>query len=69
MALIQRPRDGSLLVSEGSNPSGELFEIAEQLIRDARKGTRVIWRPLAADDPPLYPDGVGELIRSASWQL
>jgi ADP-ribose pyrophosphatase YjhB (NUDIX family) len=25
MALIQRTRDGALLVSEGSNPSGELF--------------------------------------------
>jgi ADP-ribose pyrophosphatase YjhB (NUDIX family) len=133
MALIQRPRDGALLVSEGSNPSGELFhrplgghveigeyagetvrrefeeeigqelvavrlagvlenifrwdgstqheivfiflagfadpdayEIAEQQIRDARKDTRVIWRPQAADDPPLYPVGVGELIQSAS---
>ena len=25
MALIQRPRDGALLVSEGANPSGALF--------------------------------------------
>ncbi|MGN6681290.1 MAG: NUDIX hydrolase [Streptosporangiaceae bacterium] len=25
MALIRRPRDGALLVSEGSNPSGERF--------------------------------------------
>ena len=25
MALIERPRDGALLVSEGPNPTGELF--------------------------------------------
>jgi ADP-ribose pyrophosphatase YjhB (NUDIX family) len=25
MVVIQRPRDGALLVSEGANPSGELF--------------------------------------------
>jgi ADP-ribose pyrophosphatase YjhB (NUDIX family) len=133
MALIRRPRDGALLVSEGSNPSGEIFhrplgghvefgeyagdtvrrefeeeigqelvgirlagvlenifqwdgstqhevvfifeaafadpdayEIAEQPIRDTGKGTRVIWRPSVAGDPPFYPDGVGELLRSAS---
>jgi len=26
MVLIQRPRDGALLVSEGANPSGEKFQ-------------------------------------------
>jgi ADP-ribose pyrophosphatase YjhB (NUDIX family) len=26
MVLIRRPRDGALLVSEGTNPSGELFQ-------------------------------------------
>lgn len=130
MALIQRPRDGALLVSEGSNPSGELFhrghvefgeyavdtvrrefeeeigqelvavrlasvlenvfqwdgstqheivfvmlagfadpnayEIPEQSVRDARQATRVIWRPQAAGHPPLYPVGLGKLLRFAS---
>jgi len=133
MALIQRPRDGALLVSEGSNPPGELFhrplgghvevgeyaadtvrrefeeeigqelvavrlagvlenifqwdgstqheivfvmlagfadpsgyEIREQSVRDARTATRVIWRPSAAEHPPLYPSGVGGLLRVAT---
>lgn len=128
MALIRRPRDGALLVSEGADPSGALFhrplgghvefgeyaldtvhrefreeigqaltrvrlagvlenifewngdiqheivfvfsaafadapayEIAEQVIRDVRSRTRVIWRPPERAGPPLYPAGVADL--------
>jgi ADP-ribose pyrophosphatase YjhB (NUDIX family) len=133
MALIRRPRDGALLVSEGSSPSGELFhrplgghvefgeyaadtvrrelgeeigqeladvrpagvlenifewgdathheiifvflagfadpnayEIREQLVRDAKEVTRVIWRTQYAGNPPFYPVGIGELARVAT---
>jgi ADP-ribose pyrophosphatase YjhB (NUDIX family) len=129
MAVIQRPRDGALLVSEAANPSGELFhrplgghvefgeyaldtlhrefqeeigqaligvelagvleniflwagatqheivfiftasfadeaayEIPEQTIRDAGTTTRVVWRPVDAASPPLYPVGVTDLV-------
>jgi ADP-ribose pyrophosphatase YjhB (NUDIX family) len=128
MAIIQRPRDGALLVSEDVDPSGALFqrplgghvefgeyaldtvrrefleetgqaltdtrlvgvienifqwagatqheivfiftaafaddaayELEEQVIRDSRRGVRVIWRPAAASSPPLYPEGVANL--------
>ena len=38
------------------------YEIAEQRIQDEQGGhARVIWRPLAAVTPPLYPDGVADL--------
>ena len=133
MALIRRPRDGALLVSEHADPSGAPFqrplgghvefgeyaaqtvhrefgeeigqpltdvrllgvlenifpwrghteheivfifaaafadpaayEIAEQRIRDEAEGrTRVIWRPGGAVSPPMYPDGLLDLLRQA----
>jgi len=44
------------------------YEIAEQRIRDAANDwTRVIWRPAQADAPPLYPEGVLDLIRRERW--
>jgi ADP-ribose pyrophosphatase YjhB (NUDIX family) len=40
------------------------YEIAEQRIRDEAEGrTRVIWRPGDAVLPPMYPDGVLDLVR------
>jgi ADP-ribose pyrophosphatase YjhB (NUDIX family) len=40
------------------------YEITEQPILDDADGrTRVIWRPPGATAPPLYPDGVADLIR------
>jgi len=134
MAVIRRPRDGALLVSEAANPAGELFhrplgghiefgeyaehtvrrelleeigqslsevtllgvlenifdwadsraheivfvfgasfqddsayEVAEQRILDrpADYETLVRWRDPGADSPPLYPDGLADLIRTA----
>ena len=42
------------------------YEIAEQRIRDEAEGrTRVIWRPGGAVSPPMYPDGVLDLVRQA----
>jgi ADP-ribose pyrophosphatase YjhB (NUDIX family) len=42
------------------------YEIAEQPIRDERdQRTRVIWRAAAAGSPPLYPEGVADLIVTA----
>lgn len=38
------------------------YEIAEQVIRDARSRTRVIWRPPQVASPPLYPSGVTDLV-------
>jgi hypothetical protein len=39
------------------------YEIAEQTILDEPGGdNRVIWRPPGATSPPLYPDGVADLI-------
>jgi ADP-ribose pyrophosphatase YjhB (NUDIX family) len=45
------------------------YEIAEQRIRDEAEGqTRVIWRPGDAILPPMYPDGVLDLVRQErSW--
>jgi ADP-ribose pyrophosphatase YjhB (NUDIX family) len=45
------------------------YEIAEQRIRDEAEGrTRVIWRPGDAVLPPMYPDGVLDLVRQErSW--
>lgn len=34
------------------------YEITEQVILDSPCCSRVIWRPLAATEPPMYPDGV-----------
>jgi ADP-ribose pyrophosphatase YjhB (NUDIX family) len=134
MAVIRRPRDGALLVSEDANPAGALFhrplgghvefgeyadhtvrrelleeigqrlsdvrllgvlenifdwdgsraheivfvfsasfqddsayEIAEQRILDhaADDEALVRWRHADAVSPPLYPDGVADLIRGA----
>jgi ADP-ribose pyrophosphatase YjhB (NUDIX family) len=134
MAVIRRPRDEALLVSEAANPAGELFhrplgghvefgeyaehtvrrelleeigqslsevkllgvlenifdwagsrvheivfvfgasfqddsayEIAEQRILDhaADDETLVRWRDADAASPPLYPDGLDDLIRTA----
>jgi ADP-ribose pyrophosphatase YjhB (NUDIX family) len=132
MAMIRRPADGALLVSEGHAPGGEAFErplgghvefgeraadtlrrefreeigqdltnvrllgvlenlfqwdgetqheivfvysadladpaayeIGEQRILD-EPATRVIWRPAGAAGPPLYPDGVTELLAAAT---
>jgi len=134
MAVIRRPRDGALLVSEAANPAGELFhrplgghvefgeyaehtvrrelleeigqslsevkllgvvenifdwadsraheivfvfgasfqddsayDIAEQRILDqaADDETLVRWRDADAVSPPLYPDGLAHLIRTA----
>jgi ADP-ribose pyrophosphatase YjhB (NUDIX family) len=133
MAVIRRPRDGALLVSEHASPLGDPFhrplgghvefgeyalnavhrelaeeigqrltgvhllgvlenifqwdgalqhevvfmfaasfadqaayEIAEQrILDDADPGTRVIWRAPEAPGPPLYPDGVTDLITQA----
>jgi ADP-ribose pyrophosphatase YjhB (NUDIX family) len=42
------------------------YEIVEQRIRDEAEGrTRVIWRPGDAVSPPMYPDGVLDLVRQA----
>jgi ADP-ribose pyrophosphatase YjhB (NUDIX family) len=39
------------------------YEIESQPIRDEPQGgDRVIWRPAGGAEPPLYPDGVAELI-------
>ena len=134
MAVIRRPRDGALLVSEAANPAGELFhrplgghvefgeyaeytmrrelleeigqslsevkllgvlenifdwadseaheivfvfsasfqdhsayDVAEQRILDqaADDETLVRWRDADAVSPPLYPDGLTDLIRTA----
>jgi ADP-ribose pyrophosphatase YjhB (NUDIX family) len=124
MAVIRRPRDGALLVSEHAGPPGGPFhrplgghvefgeyaldavhrelaeeigqrmenifqwdgalqhevvfmfaasfadkaayEIAEQrILDDADIGTRVIWRAPEAASPPLYPDGVTDLVAHA----
>lgn len=44
------------------------YEIAEQNIRDDTSGeNRVIWRPDGAVSPPLYPDGVLDLVRAGRW--
>ena len=44
------------------------YEIAEQRIRDEAEGrTRVIWRPGGAVSPPMYPDGVLDLVRQERW--
>jgi ADP-ribose pyrophosphatase YjhB (NUDIX family) len=134
MAVIRRPRDGALLVSEAANPAGALFhrplgghvefgeyaehtvrrelleeigqslsevkllgvlenifdwagsqaheivfvfgaafrddsayEIAEQRILDhsAADETLVRWRDADAASPPLYPDGLADLMQAA----
>ena len=132
MAVIRRPGDGAVLVSENTDPVGRLFhrplgghvelgeyaldtvhrefqeeirqrltgvallgvleniftwegavrheivfmftasfadaaayEIAEQPILDDVNGCRVIWRPSPASGPPLYPDGLADLIAQA----
>jgi ADP-ribose pyrophosphatase YjhB (NUDIX family) len=130
MAVIRRPSDGALLVSEHANPEGRPFhrplgghvefgeysidalhrefaeeirqrltrvrllgvlenifewasavqheivfvylarfadaaayEVAEQTIVDEPEGSvRVIWRPADATSPPLYPEGVADLV-------
>lgn len=41
------------------------YEIAEQGILDEPGRSRVIWRPAGATSPPLYPDGLPELIASS----
>lgn len=134
MAVIRRPSDGALLVSEHANPEGRLFhrplgghvefgeysidalqrefaeeirqrlarvrllgvlenifewagavqheivfvylasfadvaayDIAEQAIADEPDdGVRVIWRGADAISPPLYPEGVAELVALTS---
>ncbi len=39
------------------------YEIEQQPIRDdPGGGDRVLWRPAGAAGPPLYPDGLAELI-------
>jgi ADP-ribose pyrophosphatase YjhB (NUDIX family) len=38
------------------------YEIEEQFIRDEPGTNRVIWRPAGAASPPLYPDGLTELL-------
>jgi ADP-ribose pyrophosphatase YjhB (NUDIX family) len=44
------------------------YEIAEQRIRDDTTGeTRVIWRPDEAVSPPMYPEGVLDLVRQGRW--
>lgn len=132
MAVIRRPRDGALLVSEHTNPRGDPFhrllgghvefgeraldtvrreiaeeiaqpltgvrllgvlenifrwdgavqhevvfvaaaafadmaayEIPEQRILDVADGARVIWRTRDAAGPPLYPEGLTDLITQA----
>ena len=42
------------------------YEIPEQrILDDADGGTRVIWRPRDTPGPPLYPDGLADLITQA----
>ena len=42
------------------------YEIAEQRILDeADGGTRVVWRAAAAASPPLYPEGIPDLVGRA----
>jgi len=44
------------------------YEVAEQRIRDSENDwTRVIWRPAGAASPPMYPDGVLDLVRRGRW--
>jgi ADP-ribose pyrophosphatase YjhB (NUDIX family) len=41
------------------------YEIEEQFIRDEAGTNRVIWRPAGTDSPPLFPDGLTELLAAA----
>jgi ADP-ribose pyrophosphatase YjhB (NUDIX family) len=51
-----------VFAAEFADPAA--YEIAEQRIRDDTEDwTRVIWRPAGAVSPPLYPDGLAELVR------
>ncbi len=44
------------------------YDVAEQMIMDSAEPTRVIWRPAAATSPPLYPEGLADLLpRSWKW--
>lgn len=38
------------------------YDLAERVVRDAACPTRVIWRPAQATNPPLYPEGLADLI-------
>jgi ADP-ribose pyrophosphatase YjhB (NUDIX family) len=40
------------------------YEIEQQPILDQPGGDRVIWRPAGADGPPLYPEGLADLINA-----
>jgi ADP-ribose pyrophosphatase YjhB (NUDIX family) len=43
------------------------YEIAEQRILDEADGASpVVWRSPAATSPPLYPDGIADLMREAA---
>jgi ADP-ribose pyrophosphatase YjhB (NUDIX family) len=42
------------------------YEITEQPVLDDPGGkARVIWRPVGAADPPLYPEGLGRLLEES----
>ncbi len=41
------------------------YEIEQQPIRDQPGGDRVIWRQPGTDGPPLYPEGLAELINAS----
>ena len=42
------------------------YEIAEQrILDDADGGTRVVWRAPASTSPPLFPEGITDLVRQA----
>jgi ADP-ribose pyrophosphatase YjhB (NUDIX family) len=52
-----------VFVYEASFADSAAYDVAEQGILDhPERSTRVIWRPVGATSPPLYPDGVAELV-------
>jgi hypothetical protein len=55
-----------VFVFSGSFQDDSAYEIAEQRILDhaVDDGTRVRWRDPEAVSPPLYPDGVADLIQA-----
>jgi ADP-ribose pyrophosphatase YjhB (NUDIX family) len=55
-----------VFIFAASLASQAAYEIPEQRILDDPHGrTRVIWRPPGTTTPPLYPDGVADLITQA----
>ena len=49
-------------LSAPPSPTRRLRAAEQPVCDELDCGDRVIWRPADADDPPLYPDSVAELI-------